>query len=538
MSVIRWPRDGSLPRRRVEASKSAESGFTLVELLVTMVILPFIVGALAFAIVAVFQLNGPTLSRINDAADAQVLSTPYENDIHGAAEVTSMSTVACGPTTAGTQLLATESGPIPSATPGGPTAYSTVISYVLETTPNASTDQLVRVVCTNGNTTTPTSSTVVSADMSPTAMAPTASPAPVSITLTPASVNPTCANTPSASGSWVTAECVTGVSFSAVEPASVLSYKLVGVPLASASSGQAATLTSSSACGFATPGSGTYASSLCFVDFSSLSPTQDSSTVATANCPNGGQYVSAAIDYTPFAMQFCILVTAVSPTATSYSGLNGQKGCTTITPTVTNPDPYGAVCPSYTPTYYNPPNSEAYLGNNGFYTGIPGDAAIYQTQSPSTTDLWLYNISVKNASNASATGWELVTGDAETTDPSESITWSTCASTPTATVPTFPVAGCSGLPFSLLPDNPGGTQADDIGNACGYSGENSLFNNTWLTGLGTNGVLNGTNTVECAASDSTAKTGTVMLEASTPSNLSVRMVGTGLEAVFVGLLLQ
>jgi hypothetical protein len=183
--------------------------------------------------------------------------------------------------------------------------------------------------------------------------------------------------------------------------------------------------------------------------------------------------------------------------------------------------------------------SEAYLGNNGFYTGIPGDAAIYQTQSGSRTNLWLYNITVKNASGASASGWELATGDAETTDPNESITWSTCASTPNSTGATFPSSGCSGPAFSLLPDNPGGTQNDDIGNACGYAGDNTLFANTSLTGLGSNGVLSGTNMVECAAAGSSVdKTGTVMLDAATPSNLSVQMVGTGLEAVFVGLVLQ
>jgi hypothetical protein len=54
---------------------------------------------------------------------------------------------------------------------------------------------------------------------------------------------------------------------------------------------------------------------------------------------------------------------------------------------------------------------------------------------------------------------------------------------------------------------------------------------TYLTGVGTN-------TVECEADNSTNKTGTVMLQASAPSSLTVEMHGEGLQAIFVGLVLQ
>jgi Tfp pilus assembly protein PilV len=548
----------ALSRRRVEAQSASERGFTLVELLITMVILPFVVGALALAIVAVFQLNGSTLNRINDAADAQILSTSYENDIHSANQVTLEPTVQCGTASvSGTQLVGLEW----DATPAG--GYATVVSYVLQTTASATSDQLVREYCTNGNTATPTSSTVVAADITPwtpaMALPPTnpivPDPATASLTNT-SGTNAACSGDTGSSFAtkWIDATCVGGVNFSASEPASAFTYSLVAVPFASASSGKSVTPTSSSDCGFATPGSGTYASSLCFVDFSALIPSEADSTNGAAtynpvgsNCTRGGQYLTAAIDYTPFAMSFCLLISPGSYSSGTYDGLANQ-GLSQVCP---YPDPpYGSVCPAWLPTYYSPPASEAYLGNNGFYTGVPGRPGLYTTQSPSTVNLNFYNINVKDANGQTATGWELATGDAESTDSSEDIIWSTCSTLPAvSTTNSYAFQSCTGTPFTLLPDKPGGTQAADIGNACPYSSgtvTGTLFTSTWLTGLGTfsgtgNGagtISGGGNTVECAANNSSDKTGTVMLEASEPSTLSVQMTGTGLQAIFVGLVLQ
>ena len=85
------------------------------------------------------------------------------------------------------------------------------------------------------------------------------------------------------------------------------------------------------------------------------------------------------------------------------------------------------------PTYYDPggtDDSEAYLGNNGFYTGIPGAPALSQrpqtdppstinfagAPSPATTVVTFTNIEVTNAVGDRQSGWTLVTGDAESTD--------------------------------------------------------------------------------------------------------------------------
>ena len=78
------------------------------------------------------------------------------------------------------------------------------------------------------------------------------------------------------------------------------------------------------------------------------------------------------------------------------------------------------------PTYTSPPASEAFLGNNGFYTGVPGDPALYTYLEGTDITFYFTNIKVLDQNGNPASHWQLVTGDAESTDAGESITWSTC----------------------------------------------------------------------------------------------------------------
>ena len=119
---------------------------------------------------------------------------------------------------------------------------------------------------------------------------------------------------------------------------------------------------------------------------------------------------------TPYSLSFCI----------SVSGTN--------------------VTPAAIPTVLRPvgDHSEAFLGNNGFYTGIPGDPALYQTGNGVST-VYLTNVQVLDAAGHPATGWTLVTGDSESTDANE---W---------------IAFQSNLNWSVLPNN----GASNLwGNAC------------------------------------------------------------------------
>jgi hypothetical protein len=167
----------------------------------------------------------------------------------------------------------------------------------------------------------------------------------------------------------------------------------------------------------------------------------------------------------------------------------------------------GAVAAAAFPTYFDPPNSEAFLGNNGFYTGVPGNPALYQTTEGTTTTMTITNIQVLDSDGNPATGWYLVSGDAESTDAGESITWT------------------SNQMLNLLPNSP----TSQIGNACAAP--------TVSNPLAISLTATPSTTVECASTVDSDKTGTVMLDSLTPSTLTVVMVGSGLEAIFLGLLL-
>jgi hypothetical protein len=513
-----------------------DGGFTLIELIIVSLVLPLIIGAITMALISVFSLQTSTTSRISGSADAQVVSSNFETDVQSASQIvappvggapTGQSPPTCG---SGTEVLSLESG-----TPQGG-VYPTEISYVFVA--QSSGDALVRNVCQGGNTSTPASSSTVSYDVASTqtaavtcdatlttalatntaytSLSVSALPAAVAsgdqitvgtggqtFTATAAGAGATTLNvqsqTPSAAlavGSpvvdtswalsncgaqtgWLSAANVTGVTFAVTEPSngtgtSPYLYKLVALPRSSSPPNPSTTVANPTAtsCGFATAGTGTYASSLCFVDFTSYN-------AAKAAGP-GCQDMSASIPGTSYTMSFCI----------SVSG--------------------GPVGPASFPTWTN-----AFLGNNiggqDFYTGVPGNPALYQTNQGTTTTVTISDIQVESTNGTPATGWELVTGDAETTDAGESITWT------------------SNQILNLLPNTP----TSQVGDAC-----SDPTSPDGLTGV--NLATNvGSLTVECASSESVSspRTGTVMLGAAAPTTLTVTLVGTGLEAVFLGLLL-
>jgi hypothetical protein len=346
-------------------------------------------------------------------------------------------------------------------------------------------------VCQNGNFTVPVSSSTLSSDVSNDQACVT----------TAAATN--CPTTVAASG-WISADGVTGVKLLTTEAASATAssyqFSLAAVPRASANPGQlsAASTTPNASCGFAAPTTGTYASSLCFIDLTNWN-TQLSA--PGSQCAGGAVGISAPIANSPYTMTFCLSVVSH---ASDGAVLQGTTTAVDGGIPVTGFDDIAAVP---LPTYYNPPTSEAFLGNNGFYTGVPGDPALYTVVEGSTSVITMSNIQVLDAQGNLATDWELVTGDAESTDTSESITWST---------------GAGGPVLDLLPNSP----TSEIGNACA-----NPTSPDGLTGVGTQ-------TVKCAESVSSDKTGTVMLAALVPQTLTVTLVGSGRQAMFLGLLLS
>ena len=68
--------------------KRGSEGFTLVELLVVMIIMPLVIGATAAAIIVAERNSGTTQSRLVDSTSAQINSEYYASDVQGAQFVT------------------------------------------------------------------------------------------------------------------------------------------------------------------------------------------------------------------------------------------------------------------------------------------------------------------------------------------------------------------------------------------------------------------------------------------------------------------
>ncbi|HEX3823541.1 MAG TPA: hypothetical protein VHV79_03645 [Mycobacteriales bacterium] len=159
----------------------------------------------------------------------------------------------------------------------------------------------------------------------------------------------------------------------AVSLVAIVASTLTGF-VALAPSASAATPT----CNFATAGTGTYASTLCWFDLSSYN-----AALATGA---GGQQMTMTIPG-GYSISFTLKVTG------------------------------GAVKAAALPTY-----TQAFLGNSG-YTGVAGEPALYQTANATTTTATLSGISLTSSAGTTLTGYSLVGADAESSDSGESITW-------------------------------------------------------------------------------------------------------------------
>ena len=214
----------------------------------------------------------------------------------------------------------------------------------------------------------------------------------------------------------------------------------------------AAAVAAPAGCSFAQAGTGTFASTLCWLDLSAYNPNSASKPAGqpmTVTLPGG------------YTITFNLHVSGGPVAATSF------------------------------PTF-----TDAFLGNNGFYTGVSGRPALNQTTRGTTTTATLTGITVTGPGGTPETGYAFVGADAESTDRQESITWT------------------ANTPFTLL---------EPVGNACNSGSR--------LTGVGTK-------TVTCAATVTNTKTGTAMLAAQAPSSIAQEMVGGGRQGVAFGVLVS
>ncbi len=394
--------------------------------------------------------------------------------------------------------------------------YGTVVSYLTfaTTTGSTTTYTLVRNECTNVTTNStsliPNTSATLSANVS---SAPTPQVAETS-------------GSPSTGSGWVTAGDITSVTFPVSEvgtnPTTVgYQYTLVASPpsssLAQTLDDAPPTASAQAGCGYAAAGSGTYASSLCFIDFNKLTANNDALLVA-ATSGHGCVELSVALPGGS-TLYFCLQITG------------------------------GPVCPRAMPTY-----SGAFLGNSyggdSFYSNVSGLPAIYQigpapsetycaqnvafTDAGGTTTIDVTGIQVIAPDGNPATGWEFMSADAESTDAGESIIWQ------------------ANKPMTVIPNGESAdSENDPIGNACvagaGVTGSYTNSNNV-TTNLTPSQVYGATTanavatTIECwgtynsVGTTGNQKDGTLMVESAQPTSMTITMYGSGLEAVAIGLL--
>ena len=142
-----------------------EAGFTLVELLVVLVILPLLLGAIAVALIVSLENTGSTSNRLSDSVNAQTTSAYFVRDVQGATWITTKSSLysssqiysssspsVCGPTTSPGTLLIAFYRPV-SQTGGGTDPQALDVGYwlVANGTGPTQTEQIIRYSCSANN---------------------------------------------------------------------------------------------------------------------------------------------------------------------------------------------------------------------------------------------------------------------------------------------------------------------------------------------------------------------------------------------------
>lgn len=548
------------PRRIRRSSNPGDQGFTLVELLIVMTVAPIIIAALAAGLIAVFSLQSGVANRLGDSSDAQMLAASFTKDVQGATSITTSATPLCG---SGTQLLGLEWG-----------GSTEVISYVEQPQGTGSTYTLVRNVCDSGPSSTASSTTYLSFDVLAPCPATDSSSQCSSLTLQSAPVAYDGTSVISTAAGLVSTIGMTSLQFTIDEPKSSFTYQLEATPARGNSTTNLGgeNLNTSSFCGFALPGTGTYASTMCFVGFTTaeVEAAYPSKANKCTSTDPGQQGIDMSVDVPGgYVMTFCLTV---------VPGSGENQSATDPAPVVAVSTPIGGgTCdtqPSGPCDWGHLSNGQGFLGNdnqvNGtptpFYAGIGCasstptlqnnvvtssciDPAIFQTTNAGLDTVTLSNIQVTDPQGNSATGYEIITADAETIDPGGYIKW-------TSTLP-----ASKPLPFNLVPN----FSSSDLGNACNNvpSADAGAGNPTgWsiddgdttvqIGGTNYTGDLTGLGTasVECQSNWQTSspylRTGTAMLGITPPTvngsaepvTIQAQLKGEGYNAVAFGLLIS
>lgn len=74
-------------KRRLDSSSEAQAGFTLIELVISMLILGMIIAPLASAFTLNFQTTTEAKQRVSNSADAQLLTSFFSDDVASSEKV-------------------------------------------------------------------------------------------------------------------------------------------------------------------------------------------------------------------------------------------------------------------------------------------------------------------------------------------------------------------------------------------------------------------------------------------------------------------
>ncbi|HWC33724.1 MAG TPA: prepilin-type N-terminal cleavage/methylation domain-containing protein [Mycobacteriales bacterium] len=124
---------------RKVAEQRPEAGFTLVELLIVVTILPLIVGAITAGFITTLNNRDTTTARLMDSHDAQITSTYFVRDVKSAQYVATSGTTVCGTASylVGLSWSAANSS-------------GTVITYYVAYTLDAAHSTVNRISCQSG----------------------------------------------------------------------------------------------------------------------------------------------------------------------------------------------------------------------------------------------------------------------------------------------------------------------------------------------------------------------------------------------------
>src|SRR5579872_443884 len=202
-------------RRRPGAGNGQSTGFTLVELLIVMSIIPIIVGALSLGLITVFSLQHGISNRISDAGDAQTVSATFIEDVQSAQMLTTEnstsnpgSSLACGGAgpSGAFQLLGLEWG-------GNGGSFVNAVSYFSLPNEGLSSYSIIRQFCSGGVTATPSQTTTVAIDVTD-----SGATTPPTVSCSSNSANSDCTSG-AYQTSWISASEVESVLLSAQEHA-------------------------------------------------------------------------------------------------------------------------------------------------------------------------------------------------------------------------------------------------------------------------------------------------------------------------------